>query len=176
MDITVAYALVPLVDDTALLAPFTTQTTYLQDVKREGALERLPPEESQIMRVSMLDFGADRVVKLCEGYFDDMESVWGASCDLSSLQQSLIVTPVFEEVAVSENEGSKRATTVMLSAESQDNQGPENLHFPSVLELWKCLELCLSGEREMKGWIHEHASSRKDGEGDNELESKEESH
>lgn len=66
---TVGFALVPLVDQQALFTLFTTHSTSVQFLTRDGHPERLPPADYRVVRISVLDLGLDRVMKLGEGYF-----------------------------------------------------------------------------------------------------------
>lgn len=146
MNNTVAFVLVPLVDDVALLTLFTTQATHLQFVGRGAGTERLPAEEFQIVRISILNFEANRVMKLAERYLDE-DFVHGAQCFPSSLEQYITVAPIFEEIVASEGKDMKSAATVRLSVEAFDGYRPELFtQFSLVLELWKFLEICLAGE------------------------------
>lgn len=65
----VAYALVSVVDEAALLDLFNAQSTRLEFVEREGSNGRLPPVKDRFVRISVLDFAEKRVVKLSEGDF-----------------------------------------------------------------------------------------------------------
>lgn len=67
MDETMAFALVPVADEAALLGLFTTQTTHLRCV-REDSIRRFPPAAYQFARISLLDFEGNRVMKLTEGF------------------------------------------------------------------------------------------------------------
>jgi hypothetical protein len=149
MDKSIAFALVPLADEAALLGIFTTQTTHLQCV-REGSIdrERFSPEDYQFARISLLDFEGNRVMKLTEGYHNGAGFMWGPKCILSSLDQIIMLEPVFEQVALPAGGEGECTATVMLSVEvrDRDRRLPVNSHFSSTLEVWKFLEICLSGE------------------------------
>ncbi len=95
---TAAFALVPLVDEEALFNLFTTQSTSVQFVDRDGSSERLPPADYRVVRISMLDVGLDRVMKLGEGYF--LSESYGGEDPFDSYHStsSRKLTPSFEEV------------------------------------------------------------------------------
>lgn len=147
MDKTIAFALVPVMDEAALLGLFTTQTTHLQCV-REGSIQRFPPAANQFARISLLDSKKNRVIKLTEGYHNGVGFMWGPKCFWSSLNQIIMLEPVLEQAALPAGREGKCTGTIMLSVEVRDrNRGiPVNSHFTSTLEVWKFLEICLSGE------------------------------
>jgi len=155
---TAAYALVPLSDQEALLALFTTQSARIQFLSREGKADKLPPAEHRVVRISVLDLESDRVIKLGEGdsywdaYADDEDSFEAFQCTSSRhfycFEQIVQLTPSFEDkIVATVGEESTSAVTVKLSTEILGFQGyNETPEFTSVLELWKFLEICLTGE------------------------------
>lgn len=152
---TVAFVLVPLVDEAALLALFSTQSTCLQFVEGEGHFERLRPAEDRVVHISIVDLQADRVVKMNEEVFQVEEGEEGpvvvhdrmAEHYFHSFEQSLMLSPSIEHEAVASGvEDGDQAATVLLFEEIFDESAyNESQSFASILELWKCLNLFLTG-------------------------------
>ena len=62
-----AFALVPLVDETKLMALFSSQSTHLQFVEHGVGTGQMPPAEDRFVRISLLDLGENRMTKLSKG-------------------------------------------------------------------------------------------------------------
>ena len=119
--------------------------------------ERLPPADYRIVRISLLDLRANRVMKLGEGFFDRWLSIDGgpssgryyptSSRHFLGLDRIIDLMPSFKEkVNIAGVEGGGLATTVMLSVYINPDTGDNFQNFSSVLELWKFLEICMTGE------------------------------
>ncbi len=160
---TMAFALVPLMDETGLMNLLNSQSTCLQFVEEGGRNERLLPLENQFARISILDLGNDRVYNLSESYFPLGMSGVGEQMGLYDFtatrrffcfDREIQIFPSFEEKAVPSENGKDitYVVTVKLDVvtqcrheeedEDEDEDG-ELLDFTSVLELWKFLELSL---------------------------------
>lgn len=154
---TVAFEVVPLADKEALLALFTTQTTDVQFLERDGSSERLPPADYRVARISLLDVGSARVMKLGEVYsyseaFKNEEPIdlyhSTSARNFYCFEQIVRLTPDFEEsVTATKKKGSKYAASVKLSVEILGFEGANGTsEFSSVLNLWKFSEICMTGE------------------------------
>lgn len=140
------------------MALFTTQSTRIQFLSREGKADTFPPAEHCVVRISVLDLESDRVIKLGEGdsywdaYADDEDSFEVFQCTSSRhfycFEQIVQLTPIFEEkVVATVGKETISAVTVKLSTEILGCGGnSETPELASVLELWKFLEICLTGE------------------------------
>jgi len=121
-------------------------------------IKQLPPAEDRVVHIFMVDLLANRVEKMSKVQYKVKETDEGSSlvhvCIIAfgfhSSEQTFVLTPSIEqEVVISGVEDGGQAATVMLSVlilgESTYN-GPQS--FASILELWKFLEICLTGNYE----------------------------
>lgn len=148
----VAFALVPLADEAALLALFDTKSTCLQFIEGVGVL---PPPEDCVVYISMVDLKANRVEKLSKVQYKVRETDEGTDlvhvCIIAytfhSFEQRFVLNPSIEqEVAASGMEDGGQAATVMLAIlilNVSAYNSPES--FSSILELWKFFGICLTG-------------------------------
>jgi hypothetical protein len=160
----VAYALVSLMDEAALLDLFNAQSTHFQFVEREGSNERLPPVEDRFVRISILDLGENRMVKLSEGDFlwrttnvgDREESCRITTpCRFVCFDEKIEFQANFEEeVTTTEEGGDQYAVMINLSVVYAQNphyddieeDWQEEVCDPSVLlDFWKTMEICMTG-------------------------------
>lgn len=149
-----AFVLAPLVDEAGLMNIFSSHSTRLQYVEREGIgrSDRLPP--SRYVQVSVLDIGENRVMKvggccLLETSADECILMYRCTC--AFLDRLVHVTASFdEEAATCGEEGDGHVATFQLHVhtarvEEGEDVGREEQEFASVLEVWKFLELCMTG-------------------------------
>jgi hypothetical protein len=160
---TLAFALVPLVDEAGLMGLLDPQSTRLQFVEQGRRTGRLLPLENQFARISILDLKKDRVYKLSECYFPqgtssvaDPEEVYDftATRRFCCFDREVQIFPSFEEEATPfEGKDDNHVVTVKLivvtrccdeDEDEDENEDGEVQDFASVLELWKFLELCLT--------------------------------
>lgn len=146
----VAYALVSLVDEAALLDLFNTESTHLQFLEREGSNRRLPLLDDRIVvRISVLDLGENRIVKLSEGFLHAPDADHPERCEVTvpcqfmCFDEKIEFYPSFKTIW---GEGAHQyVVTVDLSIfyvpnfdEDENAQEDENVCDHRVLlELWK---------------------------------------
>ena len=154
----VTYALVSLMDEAALLDLFNAQSTHFQFVERERSNGRLPPVEDRFVRISILDLGENRMVKLSEGNLlwrttnvgDRKESCRiTTSCRFECFDEKIEFQANFEEEG-----GDQYAVMINLSIVYAQNplyddieeDWQEEVCDPSVLlDFWKTMEICMTG-------------------------------
>lgn len=152
---TVAFALVPVADQNALFRLFTAQRTQLQFVGQNGESERLPPPKNRVARISVLDLGSDRVMKLGEcGFYDGVDDEEEVSNPFSLSTLNFSATSVADFTLICKErlvagQAAKYTATVQLSVEAATSYMMEEVEppeFASILELWKFWEICLTGD------------------------------
>lgn len=151
MDIA-AFAMVSLVDDAGLMGLFKTQSTYLHFVERGDSTGRLPPLEDRTVRISLLHIGENRMVKLGEDSFylgqpdgDDPQGKFEVTplYPFVNYEEEITLHPFIHETLTS---GESRDTyAAILDIDILDFH-EEVMAFEHLLELWRFLEICLTGQ------------------------------
>lgn len=155
-----AFALLPLVDENGLMDLFDGNGTQLQFVEQGVRTGILPATGERKLRISVVDLNANCVMKLSEGYHmvdtsddGDAEEIYQrtARCSFSCFDHDILFSPSVEEsfkewALPSGEEDFDYVATVSLKVETVKAGWNFKEHeFDSILELWKMLELCLTG-------------------------------
>ncbi len=149
-----AHALVHLADEEGLMSLFSKQITHLDFVEGEGAVgQRL---QQRIVHIFVLDLEGSHAMKMGTGHYvqdacDPSAQTYehNTLCAFYCQAQSMVFIPSFEERAAAyASKAVAAAATAKLSVKASavnDDDYNEMQDFASMLELWKFLEVCLTG-------------------------------
>lgn len=126
----------------------------------ERGASTLPPVEDGFVRISVVDLGEDRVVKLSDGTFSykiqdagDPEEIFSLTtkCIFSFLHQEVHFVPSFENMEMAGGNVITVNLCVYTLHVNDDEEAGEveeedrvEQEFASVMDVWKLLDFCMT--------------------------------